>query len=161
MISFLDLKKINSQYQSELKEAFQRVLESGWYILGEEVALFENEFAKYCGVKHCVGVANGLDALTLIFRAYKEMGKIRDGDEVIVPANTYIASILSITENNLTPIFVEPDINTYNIDVKRIEENITFKTKAILPVHLYGQAVEMDFINTLAKKYGLIVIEDS
>lgn len=161
MIPFLDLKGINAQYRSELVEACTRIIDSGWYIYGQECQKFEQEFADYCGTKYAIGVANGLDALILILRAYKEIGYLRDGDEVIVPANTYIASILAISENNLVPVLVEPDINTYLIDPSKIEEKITLKTKAILPVHLYGQTCEMEAINTIAKKYNLKVIEDS
>ena len=161
MIPFLDLQKINSKYQPQINQAISKVADSGWYILGKEVEEFEVEFAKYCGVKHCLGVANGLDALILIFRAYKELGLMRDGDEVIVPANTYIASILAISANNLKPILVEPNIATYNIDPDLIEEKITSKTKAILAVHLYGRACEMNKINAIAKKFNLKVVEDS
>ncbi|WP_299238821.1 DegT/DnrJ/EryC1/StrS family aminotransferase [Sulfurihydrogenibium sp.] len=161
MIPFLDLKKLNAQYRDELIEACTRVIDSGWYILGKEVEEFEKEFANYCGTKYAIGVGNGLDALTLILRAYKELGILSDGDEVIVPANTYIATILAITNNNLIPVLVEPDIDTYLIDPDKIEENITSKTKAIMVVHLYGQTCEMDKINEIAKKYNLKVIEDS
>lgn len=161
MIPFLDLKNINAKYRDELIKACTRVIDSGWYIQGNECKTFETEFAAYCGTKYCVGVANGLDALTLIFRAYKEMGIMQTGDEVIVPSNTYIASILSITENGLIPVLVEPDVYTYLIDPAKIEEKITSKTKAILPVHLYGQICEMDRINDLACKYNLKVVEDS
>jgi dTDP-4-amino-4,6-dideoxygalactose transaminase len=161
MIPFLNLQKINSKYQSQINQSISRVFGSGWYILGREVEEFENEFSKYCGTKYCFGVANGLDALILIFRAYKEMGLMNDGDEVIVPANTYIASILAISANNLKPILVEPDIATYNIDPNLIEEKITAKTKAILVVHLYGRSVDMGRINQIASKYNLKVIEDS
>jgi len=161
MIPFLNLKKINAQYRDELIEACMRVIDSGWYILGKEVEEFEKEFAEYCGVKYAIGVANGLDALTLILRAYKELGILSDGDEVIAPANTYIATILAISNNNLLPVLVEPDINTYLINPEKIEEKITSKTKAIMPVHLYGQTCEMDKINKIAKKYNLKVIEDS
>jgi dTDP-4-amino-4,6-dideoxygalactose transaminase len=161
MIPFLDLKKINLQYRNKLIEACTKVIDSGWYIQGNECKKFEKEFSIYCGTKYTIGVANGLDALILILRAYKEMGIIKDGDEVIVPSNTYIASILAISENNLVPLLVEPDINTYLIDSSKIEEKITPKTKAIMPVHLYGQVCEMDKINTIAKKYNLKVIEDS
>lgn len=161
MISFLDLKSINAQYRDELIDACTRVIDSGWYIQGNECKAFEQEFALYCGTKHCIGVANGLDALILIFRAYKEMGLMEDGDEVIVPSNTYIASILAISENNLVPVLVEPDVNTYLIDPSKIEEKITSKTKAILPVHLYGQICDMEPISEIAKKYNLKVIEDS
>lgn len=161
MIPFLDLKGINTQYRAELIEACTRVIDSGWYIQGNECKDFDKEFAKYCGAKYTIGVANGLDALILILRAYKEMGVIKDGDEVIVPSNTYIASILAISQNNLVSVLVEPDINTYLIDPSKIEEKITSKTRAILPVHLYGQTCEMDKINEIAKKYNLKVIEDS
>jgi len=161
MIPFLDLKALNAQYADELKEAAARVIDSGWYIQGNECHAFESEFAAYCGTKHCIGVGNGLDALTLIIRAYKEMGVMYDGDEIIVPANTYIASILAVSENNLIPVLVEPDIETYNIDPVLIEEKITSKTKAIMAVHLYGQAADMDDINAIAKKHNLRVIEDA
>ena len=161
MIPFLDLKGLNAQYRAELIEACIKVIDSGWYIQGNECKEFEKEFAEYCGTKYSIGVANGLDALILILRAYKELGFMKDGDEVIVPSNTYIASILAISQNNLVPILVEPDINTYLIDSSKIEEKITSKTKAILPVHLYGQTCEMDRINEIAKKYNLKVIEDS
>jgi dTDP-4-amino-4,6-dideoxygalactose transaminase len=161
MISFLDLKAINDQYQKELIEASTRVIQSGWYILGTELETFENSFASYCQTNYAIGVASGLDALILIFRAYKELGIFTDNDEVIVPANTYIASILAISENHLTPVLVEPDLNSYNIDPKKIEEKITAKTKAILAVHLYGQSADMTTINQIAKKYNLKVIEDA
>ncbi|AXX95895.1 DegT/DnrJ/EryC1/StrS family aminotransferase [Arcobacter ellisii] len=161
MIPFLDLKGINTHYRTELIEACTRVIDSGWYIQGNECKEFEKEFAQYCGTKYAIGVANGLDALILILRAYKELGVMKDGDEVIVPSNTYIASILAISQNNLVPVLVEPDNNTYLIDSTKIEEKITSKTKAILPVHLYGQTCEMDKINEIAKKYNLKVIEDS
>lgn len=161
MVKFLDLLEINKQHKEELKKAFERVLDSGWYIMGDELKTFETEFAAYCGTKHAIGVANGLDALILIIRAYKEMGVFHDGDEIIVPANTYIASILAISANNLVPVLVEPDINTYNIDPALIEFHITAKTKAILPVHLYGQLCDMNAINAIAQKHQLKVIEDS
>jgi len=161
MIPFLDLKSINAQYREELIEACTKVIDSGWYVQGNECIEFEKEFAQYCGTKYAVGVANGLDALILIIRAYKEMGILSDGDEVIVPSNTYIASILAISQNNLVPVLVEPDLDTYLIDPLKIEEKITSKTKAIMPVHLYGQTCEMDEINKIAKKYGFKVIEDS
>ncbi len=161
MISFLDLKGLNAQYRAELIEACSRVIDSGWYIQGNECKEFDKEFAQYCGTKYAIGVANGLDALILILRAYKELGIMNDGDEVIVPSNTYIASILAISQNNLVPILVEPNINTYLIDPSKIEEKITSKTKAILTVHLYGQTCEMDAIKEIAKKYNLKVIEDS
>lgn len=161
MIPFLSLKDINASFEPELSSTVQRVVRSGWFLLGEEVGNFESEFAKYCGVSHCIGVANGLDALTLILRAYKILGMLKDCDEVIVPANTYIASILAVNANNLVPVPVEPKLKTYLIDEDRIEEAITSKTRAIMPVHLYGQLCNMDAINTIAKKYNLLVIEDS
>lgn len=161
MIPFLSLKDLNDSFQPKLNQALSRVAESGWYLLGNEVKSFERSYADYCGVKHCIGVANGLDALILILRAYKELGIITDGDEVIVPANTYIASILAISANNLTPILVEPDELRYTIDPSKIEEAISSRTKAILVVHLYGQVADMDPINTIARKFNLKVIEDS
>lgn len=161
IIPFLSLKDLNDSFQPELNKALLRVSNSGWYLLGRELERFEQEFADYCGVKHCIGVANGLEALELIFRAYKELGTIKDNDEVIVPANTYIASILSISSNNLKPVLVEPSINTYNLDPELIEEKITDRTKAILAVHLYGHTAEMDQIKDIASKYNLKVIEDS
>lgn len=157
MIKFLDLHKINERFRDEIDDRIKRVLDSGWYLLGEQDKIFEEHFAKYCGTKYCIGCANGLDALTLIIRAYG----FGFGDEIIVPANTYIASILAISENGCTPVLVEPDINTYNINPNLIEEKITDRTKAIMVVHLYGQAVQMDKIWELAKKYNLKVIEDS
>jgi len=161
MIPFLDLKDLNAQYRVELIEACTKVIDSGWYIQGDECKSFEEEFANYCGTQYAIGVANGLDALTLILRAYKELDFIKDGDEVIVPSNTYIASILAISENNLVPILIEPKLDTYLIDISKIEEKITTKTKAIMPVHLYGQTCQMDKINKIAQKYNLKVIEDS
>ena len=161
MIPFLDLKKVNEKYQSEIEQAVLRVVRSGWYILGEEVKQFENSFAEYSQVKNCIGVGNGLEAIKLILCAYKELGVMNEGDEVIVPANTYIATILAITESKLTPVLVEPDIRTYNIDPLRIEEKITPKTKAIMPVHLYGLCCPMDEINKIAQKHNLIVIDDA
>lgn len=161
MIPFLDLKNINHQYREDLIAACTRVIDSGWYIGGNELEQFEQNFANYCGVKFAIGVANGLDALILTLRAWKELGKLQDGDEVIVPSNTYIASILAITANNLTPVLVEPDINTYNLDPKKIEAAITPKTKVILPVHLYGQLAAMSEIMRFAKKHNLLVLEDS
>lgn len=157
MIKFLDLYKINQRFRDEIDEKVKEVLDSGWYILGEQNKKFEADFARYCGAKHAIGVANGLDALNLIIKAYG----YREGDEIIVPANTYIASILAISQNGAEPVLVEPDINTYNINPDLIEEKITPKTKAIMVVHLYGQAVQMEKIWELAKKYNLKVIEDS
>lgn len=160
-VPFLDIKSITAKYAELIRQSVNETIDSGWYILCDKVRTFEQEFADYCGVKHCIGVANGLEALILILRAYKELGVMADGDEVIVPANTYIASILAISANNLTPILVEPDINSYLIDVNKIEEKITAKTKAIMVVHLYGQATPMEKIWQLAQKYNLKVIEDS
>lgn len=160
MIKFLDLHKINQTHKKELLVAFEKVLDSGWYIMGEELKDFEKKFADYCGTKHAIGVANGLDALILIIRAYKELGIFNDGNEIIVPSNTYIASILAISANNLIPVLVEPDIETYNLDSRLIEANITANTVAILPVHLYGQLCDMESINQIAKKHNLKVIED-
>jgi dTDP-4-amino-4,6-dideoxygalactose transaminase len=161
MISFLDLKAINQQYRNEMIEAAIRVIDSGWYVLGQEVKAFENEFAAYCGVQHCVGLANGLDALVLTLRAWKEMGKLKEGDEIIVPANTYIASLLAITENRLTPVLVEPDEYSYNLCPDKVRNAITSKTKAILAVHLYGQLAPMNALMAIADEYKLLVLEDS
>jgi len=157
MITFLDLKKVNDQYETELKEAARRVIDSGWFISGAEVDAFEKKFAQYCGVKHCIGVSNGLDALKLILKAYN----IGSGDEVIVPSNTYIASILAISEVGAIPVLVEPNIESYNINPKLIEEKISNATKAILVVHLYGRVVEMSPVLEIAKKYHLKVVEDA
>lgn len=157
MIKFLDLYKINEQYREEIDSRIKEVLDSGWYLLGNQDKLFEQNFAAYCGVKHCIGCANGLDALNLIIKAYG----FSTGDEIIVPANTYIASILAISQNGCTPVLVEPSIETYNINPDLIKEKITSKTKAIMVVHLYGQAVEMEKIWEIAKKYNLKIIEDS
>ncbi len=161
MISFLDLKAINKKHRKSLIDAATRVIDSGWYILGQEVKAFEKEFAAYCNTKHCIGVANGLDALLLTLRAWKEMGKLEDGDEIIVPANTYIASILAITENNLKPVFVEPDLVSYNICSNKIQDAISKKTKGILVVHLYGQIVSMNKLMQIANRNELLVLEDS
>lgn len=161
MIPFLDLKAINTQYRDQLIAACTQVIDSGWYICGKELEEFEHNFANYCGTRYAIGVANGLDALILTLRAWKELGKLHEGDEVIVPSNTYIASILAISQNNLKPVLVEPDITTFNIDTKKIETAITPKTKVILPVHLYGQLAAMPEIMTIAKKYNLLVLEDS
>lgn len=160
-IPFLDLKKINSEMREEISKATIRVLDSGSYILGDEVASFEEEFAGYCGAAHCIGVGNGLDALTLIIRAYIEIGKLDRGDEIIVPANTYIASVLAITENDLKPILVDPDINTFNICPNNIKAAITPRTKAIMAVHLYGRIAAMGEIKQIAKEFDLLVIEDA
>ena len=161
MIKFLDLKKVNQPFESAFKQKMEHFLEGGWYILGKEVKLFEESFAQYCGVKHCIGVGNGLDALVLILKANIHLGKIQKGDEVIVPSNTYIATILAVLEADLVPVLVEPRLETYNLNPDLIEAKITPKTKAILPVHLYGQLAEMDAIDTIAKKHNLLVIEDA
>jgi dTDP-4-amino-4,6-dideoxygalactose transaminase len=161
MIPFLDLKKINSQYRRDLVEAATRVIDSGWYIRGEEVSSFEAEFAAYCGTQYCIGLANGLDALTIVLQAWKEMGLLRDGDEVIVPANTYIATILSISTNKLRPVLVEPDICTYNLCPDKVAAAITSRTKAIIAVHLYGKISPMPEILNLASEHGLLVLEDA
>lgn len=161
MIEFLNLKAANREYRQELIEAATRVIDSGWYIQGTELKAFESEFAAYCGTKHCIGVANGLDALILTLRAWKELGKLKDGDEVIVPSNTYIASILAISANDLVPVLVEPDVATYNLCPKQTEAAITAKTRAILPVHLYGQLADMPAIMAVAQRHNLLVLEDS
>lgn len=161
MIKFLDLHKINLQYEPAFQERFRSFLDKGWYILGEEVQAFEQQFAQYCGTKHCIGVGNGLDALVLIFKGYIELGKLKKGDEVIVAANTYIASILAILQADLVPVLVEPNAKTFNIDPKEVEKAITTKTKAILAVHLYGQLSDMEAINAIAKKNNVLVIEDA
>jgi len=160
MIKFLDLQKINAQYEIELKEAANRVIDSGWYLMGKELEAFEQNFASFCGSKHTLGVANGLDALRLIFKAYIELGVMQKGDEVIVPANTYIASVLALSDNDLTPVFVEPNNYTYNLDSTKIEVAITKKTKAILTVHLYGQnSIDQQMLD-ICTKHNLKLIED-
>lgn len=161
MIKFLDLQKINAQFELELKEAANRVIDSGWYLMGKELEAFEQNYAKFCGVKYALGVANGLDALRLIFKAYIELGVMKKGDEVIVPANTYIASVLAISDNELVPVFVEPNVKTYNLDSSKIEAAITSKTKAILTVHLYGQnSIDQQMLD-LCAKHNLKLVEDS
>ncbi len=161
MIKFLDLKEVNKRYENDLKKAFSNFLSSGHYILGEQVLEFEKSFAQYCGTKYCIGISNGLDALTLIFKAYITLGKLKEGDCVMVPANTYIASILSVINAGLTPVLVEPNPHTFNIDPKEIKKNLSNKTKAILVVHLYGQLCEMNRITTIAKDHNLLIIEDA
>ena len=160
MIKFLDLQGINAQYQIELKEAANKVIDSGWYLMGKELETFEANYANFCGAKHALGVANGLDALRLIFRGYIEMGVMKKGDEVIVPANTYVASVLAITDNDLIPVFVEPNEQTYNLDSSLIEQVITTKTKAILTVHLYGQnSIDQQMLD-ICRKHNLKLVED-
>ncbi len=160
-IPFLNLQSVNAQYEKAIENNFKKVIDSGWYLKGEQTKRFEDEFSDYIGVKHTIGVGSGLDALKIILRAYKELGEMEDGDEIIVPANTYIASILAISENNLKPILVEPDIETYNINPDLIEEHITQRTKGIMIVHLYGRNAFTEKIGKLCKKYDLKLIEDS
>ena len=161
MIKFLDLKKINQPYENAFQIKLKNVLERGWYILGDEVKLFEENFSAYCDSKYCIGVGNGFDALTLIFKGYIQLGKMQKGDEVIVPANTYIASIVSIIQADLVPVLVEPKLETYTINPNLIQDKITSKTKSILAVHLYGQLAELDSINEISKINNLIVVEDA
>lgn len=157
MIKFLNLQKVNNRFKDELNERFFTIQKSGMYLNSEQLNLFEKHFAKYCGVKYCIGCSSGLSALELIIKAYG----FNTGDEIIVPSNTYIATIWAIMHNNCTPVFVEPSLRTMNIDIDKVEEKITERTKAIMPVHLYGQAVQIDKIINLAKRYNLKVIEDS
>ena len=161
MIKFLDLKAVTAMHADEISAAVQRVVNSGWYLQGNENKAFAEEYARYIGTRYCVGCGNGLDALTLILRAYKEMGRLHDGDEVIVPANTYIATILAITENNLTPVLVEPRIDTFQIDDNLIERAITSRTRAIMIVHLYGQCAYTERINEICHNHNLLLIEDN
>lgn len=161
MIPFLDLKKINEPYETAFQDKLKLVLDNGWYILGKELETFEMAFAEYCQTKYCIGVGNGFDALVLIFKGYIQLGKLQKGDEVIVPANTYIASILAILAADLVPVLVEPKLETYNINPDLIQEKITPKTKAVLVVHLYGQLAEMPEINKIAFKNNLIIVEDA
>jgi dTDP-4-amino-4,6-dideoxygalactose transaminase len=161
MIKFLDIEKITSSFEPELSAAIMRVVKKGWFVMGEETEAFEKEYADYIGTRHCIGVANGLDALRLILKAYLEIGLMKEGDEIIVPANTFIATILAITDNRLIPVFVEPDINNYNLDISLIERKISNKTRAILIVHLYGRACWSEHFEELAEKYNLKLIEDN
>jgi dTDP-4-amino-4,6-dideoxygalactose transaminase len=161
MIKFLDIQKITESFEPELSQALNRVIKRGWFILGEEVEAFEKEYSAFIGAKYCIGVANGLDALRLIIRAYIEMGEMKEGDEIIVPANTYIASILAITENRLKPVLAEPDLSTYNLDISKVEALITPRTRAIMVVHLYGRACWSSKLELLASRYGLKIIEDN
>lgn len=161
MIKFLDLQKINTSHKIEIEEKLLETFQSGWYLLGKQTELFENNLSHYIGAKHVIGVANGLDALRLIIRGYKELGIFKESDEIIVPANTYIASILAITDNKLTPVFVEPDPETHNLNFEIIEKAITSKTKAIMSVHLYGQISFSEKLREIAKRYNLKVIEDN
>ncbi|MDM8160293.1 DegT/DnrJ/EryC1/StrS family aminotransferase [Labilibaculum sp. K2S] len=161
MIKFLDLQKINSQYKDELKQVASEIIDSGWYLLGNQVSTFESSLSNYIGSKHAIACANGLDALRLIFRAYIEMGIMQEGDEVIVPANTYIASILAITDNRLKPVLIEPNEASFNLDINKVEEAITKKTKAILVVHLYGQACYNGELRDIANRHNLKIVEDN
>lgn len=161
MIKFLDLQKLNQPFEVQFLSKTKELLDKGWYILGNEVKQFEQSFAQYSNAKHCIGVGNGLDALVLILKGYIQLGNLQKGDEVIVPANTYIASVLAILQADLVPVFVEPIIETYNINPALISEKITPKTKAILLVHLYGQLAEMDAIIELSNQYNLLIIEDA
>lgn len=161
MIKFLDLQKITRKYETEIKDAVNRVIDSGWFLQGKENENFELNYAQYIGTKHCIGLANGLDALSLILRAYIEIGVLQEGDEIIVPANTFIATILAISENKLIPVLIESDIQTYQIDDRLIESAITSRTKAIMLVHLYGQCAFTKRIGELCKKYNLKLIEDN
>jgi dTDP-4-amino-4,6-dideoxygalactose transaminase len=161
MIKFLDLKVINDSFEPQLSESVKRVLDAGWYLLGNEVKAFEEEYRNYLGSKHCIGVANGLDALRLIFKAYIELGEMQEGDEIIVPATTFIASHLAVSDNRLKLVPIEPDINTYNIDPYKIEEKITKRTKGIMIVHLYGSNAMHPEIQRIVEKYDLKLIEDN
>lgn len=161
MIKFLDLQKINLVHQQEIEERLISTYRSGWYLLGNEVKKFEDNLARYVGSQYAIGVANGLDALRLILRAYIELGIFQKGDEIIVPANTYIASVLAITDNDLVPVLVEPDIETYNINISEIQEKITSKTKGILIVHLYGRIVFSEELKNIATRHNLKIIEDN
>jgi dTDP-4-amino-4,6-dideoxygalactose transaminase len=160
VIKFLDLRTLNQQYSENFQNLFSNFLESGRYILGEQVENFEREFSAYCKVEYCVGVGNGFDALRLIFMAYKQMGLFKEGDEILVPANTYIATVLAIADQGLVPVLVEPDPYSFNIDPFRIENFISNKTRGILPVHLYGQLADMASIQGIANKFSLVLIED-
>ncbi|MDR2927120.1 MAG: DegT/DnrJ/EryC1/StrS family aminotransferase [Cytophagaceae bacterium] len=160
-VKFLDLLKVNKPYFPEFMDATRHFLESGWYILGKEVDEFEKEYASFCGSRYCIGISNGLDALRLIFEAHKTLGNLKTGDEVIVPSNTYIASILGITQSGMTPVLVEPDSVTFNLDPKKVEAAITPKTKAVLAVHLYGQLSDMKSLNDVCNKHGLLLFEDA
>lgn len=161
MIPFLDLHKVNARFEAEFQEQFQSFLDRGYYILGEEVAAFEVAYARYCGVDHCIGVGNGLDALRLILEGYKTLGKLQDGDEVLVAANTFIATILAIRQAGLIPVLVEATSDGYNFDLAAIEGALTEKTKAIMPVHLYGQLAPMQPLSRIAEAHKLLLIEDA
>jgi dTDP-4-amino-4,6-dideoxygalactose transaminase len=161
MIKFLDLQLNNKRFEQEFQKKFQQFLNSGHYILGQEVDTFETNFAKYCGTKYCIGTSNGLDALTLIFKAYLELDILKPGDQVMLPANTFFASVLSVINSGLIPVLIEPELNTYNISIQEIKKQLTPKVKVIMAVHLYGQLANMEAIHTLAKSHDLLIIEDA
>src|SRR5690606_26880661 len=161
MIPFLDLRAINKRFETQFQNRFQQFLESGYYILGSQVKEFENAFANYCGVKHCIGVGNGLDALRLILEGYKILGKLKGGDEVLVASNTYIATIIAIKQAGMVPVLVESDASNYNFDLTSLKNSITKKSKAIMPVHLYGQLAPMGDILKIAEENNLLIIEDA
>lgn len=161
MIRFLDLQAINETYREGFKKSLDAILDSGWVLMGKNLEAFEEEYANYCNVKHCIGVANGLDAITLILNGFKELGRLKEGDEVIVPSNTYIATILGIVQAGMKPLLVEPDEKTFNLDPKNIEQRITKSTKAIFTVHLYGQLCDMKSLRRIADQYGLLLLDDA
>lgn len=161
MVKFLDLKRVTAKYSTEIQDSVRKVIDSGWYLLGEQNKIFEDNYSKYIGVNHCIGVANGLDALRIILKAYVYQGLLKKGDEIIVPANTFIATILAITDNDLIPVLVEPDIDTFQIDATLIEKQISIKTKALIIVHLYGQCAYNQNIEDICKRNNLILIEDN
>ncbi len=160
MIKFLDLQAINEPYRDDFKKSLDEILDSGWVLMGNNLSAFEKEFAQYCGAKHCIGVANGLDAITVILQAYKQMGVLQDGDEVIVPSNTYIATILGVQHAGLVPVMVEPDEQTFNLSATKVAEAVTPKTKAIFTVHLYGQLSDMEGLLQVAKENNLLLLDD-
>ena len=160
-VPFLDLRALNEPFRPAIREALDRVMDSGYYLLGEEVAAFEGRFARYCGCAAAIGVANGLDALTLVLRGWKELGQLSDGDEVVVPANTYIATLLAISASGLVPVPVDPDADSFNLDADGVRRALTARTRVVLPVHLYGRMVDMPAIMSLAQEHGLLVLEDA
>lgn len=160
MIKFLDLQTINEPYREDFEMSLDEIMDSGWVLMGSNVSAFEKEFAKYCGAKHCIGVANGLDAITIILQGYKQLGLLKDGDEIIVPSNTYIATVLGVHHAGLSPVLVEPDEQTFNLSLERVVEALTEKTKAIFTVHLYGQLCNMEGLLALSKKHNLLLFDD-
>ena len=161
MIRFLDLKQLTARHAEEYHEAVRQVIDSGWYLRGEQTKAFESAYAAYIGTRHCIGVSNGLDALTLIYRAYREMRLLKEGDEVLVPANTYIASVLAITENRLQPVLVEPREDTLEIDDTLLEQHITARTRSLLLVHLYGRSAYTERIADICRRHNLLLVEDN